>query len=153
MDQKTGYRTRSIICLPIVNHLDQVVGVAELVNKKGPLEKFTSHDEQVHQLDKTRLKKNVKLCVLLRFSADIYRSLASESKTPASSRGLKRSNYAIRFVQQGCESHLMDFYGLTLLTDALIIGHISYKVILIRKIICKSENANPIEVISENDPW
>ena len=47
MDQKTGYRTRSIICLPILNHLDQVVGVAELVNKKDPIGEFTEHDEQV----------------------------------------------------------------------------------------------------------
>ena len=47
MDLKTGYVTRSIICLPILNHLGHVVGVAQLVNNKGPSGKFTDKDEQV----------------------------------------------------------------------------------------------------------
>lgn len=34
IDKKTGYVTRSILCLPILSHLGNVVGVAEMVNKK-----------------------------------------------------------------------------------------------------------------------
>lgn len=48
MDLKTGYVTRSIICLPILNHLGHVVGVAQLVNNKRPSGKFTDKDEQVN---------------------------------------------------------------------------------------------------------
>ena len=47
MDLKTGYKTRSIICLPILDHLGQVVGVAQLVNKKSPDARFTELDENV----------------------------------------------------------------------------------------------------------
>ena len=34
LDQKTKYRTCSLLCLPIFNHNNQVVGVMELINKK-----------------------------------------------------------------------------------------------------------------------
>jgi len=34
IDKKTGYCTRSILCLPILSHQGNVVGVAEMVNKK-----------------------------------------------------------------------------------------------------------------------
>jgi hypothetical protein len=73
MDQKTGYRTRSIICLPILNHLDQVVGVAELVNKKDPIGEFTERDEQVIIL--TRLLRESDLL-------PSYRSLPDPCRRP-----------------------------------------------------------------------
>jgi len=50
MDRKTGYTTHSIICLPILNNFDHVVGVAQLVNKKGEKGEFDEWDEQVSVL-------------------------------------------------------------------------------------------------------
>ncbi len=34
-DQKTGYQTRSILTVPMFNHSDEVIGVVQLINKKG----------------------------------------------------------------------------------------------------------------------
>jgi sigma-B regulation protein RsbU (phosphoserine phosphatase) len=34
-DQKTGYRTRSLLCHPIRNNNDQIIGVLQLLNKKS----------------------------------------------------------------------------------------------------------------------
>src|SRR5512140_310310 len=45
IDQKTGYRTRSILCVPLVTPSGSVVGVIEAMNKKGNLA-FDADDEE-----------------------------------------------------------------------------------------------------------
>ncbi len=44
VDKKTGYRTRSILCMPIKNKNDQIIGVTQVLNKKGG--PFTEMDER-----------------------------------------------------------------------------------------------------------
>ncbi|XP_031441005.1 cGMP-specific 3',5'-cyclic phosphodiesterase isoform X2 [Clupea harengus] len=47
VDQITGYKTQSILCMPIKNHRDEVVGVAQAINKKcGENSAFTEQDEK-----------------------------------------------------------------------------------------------------------
>uniref|UniRef100_A0A8C7P935 Phosphodiesterase n=1 Tax=Oncorhynchus mykiss TaxID=8022 RepID=A0A8C7P935_ONCMY len=47
VDQITGYKTQSILCLPIKNHREEVVGVAQAINKKcGENGTFTEQDEK-----------------------------------------------------------------------------------------------------------
>ncbi|KAM6959988.1 cGMP-specific 3',5'-cyclic phosphodiesterase isoform 2-T2 [Tautogolabrus adspersus] len=47
VDLITGYKTQSILCLPIKNHKDEVVGVAQAINKKcGSDGAFTDQDEK-----------------------------------------------------------------------------------------------------------
>lgn len=50
IDKRTGYVTQSILCLPILNRQGGVVGVAQMVNKKGTPDGFTLSDEQVRLL-------------------------------------------------------------------------------------------------------
>ncbi len=39
-DQKTGYRTRSILCIPMRNHFGDIIGVVQVLNKNaGPFDK------------------------------------------------------------------------------------------------------------------
>ncbi|OCT99901.1 hypothetical protein XELAEV_18005685mg [Xenopus laevis] len=48
VDQITGYKTQSILCMPIKNHREEVVGVAQAINKKsGNTGTFTDQDEKV----------------------------------------------------------------------------------------------------------
>ncbi|EFX88338.1 hypothetical protein DAPPUDRAFT_311486 [Daphnia pulex] len=47
IDKRTGYVTHSILCLPILNRQGGVVGVAQMVNKKGAISGFTSSDEEI----------------------------------------------------------------------------------------------------------
>ena len=42
-DKKTGYFTRSILCVPVVNKKGRTIGVTQVLNKKGGL--FTNEDE------------------------------------------------------------------------------------------------------------
>ncbi|XP_061664773.1 cGMP-specific 3',5'-cyclic phosphodiesterase isoform X2 [Syngnathoides biaculeatus] len=47
VDMVTGYKTRSILCLPIKNHRDELVGVAQAINKKNGTDgAFTRQDEK-----------------------------------------------------------------------------------------------------------
>jgi adenylate cyclase len=43
-DRRTGYFTRSILCVPIVNKLGKTIGVTQVLNKKGG--PFTGEDEK-----------------------------------------------------------------------------------------------------------
>ncbi len=45
-DRRSGYVTRSILCLPLTNHLGAVVGVIQALNKRTG-EPFSDYDEQV----------------------------------------------------------------------------------------------------------
>lgn len=46
VDQKTGYTTRNMLCNPILDICGQVMGVAQVINKKGT-PSFTEKDENV----------------------------------------------------------------------------------------------------------
>ncbi|XP_061108408.1 cGMP-specific 3',5'-cyclic phosphodiesterase isoform X3 [Conger conger] len=47
VDLITGYKTQSILCMPIKNHREEVVGVAQAINKKcGNNGTFTEQDEK-----------------------------------------------------------------------------------------------------------
>ncbi|KAA0723854.1 cGMP-specific 3',5'-cyclic phosphodiesterase [Triplophysa tibetana] len=47
VDQITGYKTQSILCMPIKNHRNEVVGVAQAINKRcGDNNSFTEQDEK-----------------------------------------------------------------------------------------------------------
>uniref|UniRef100_A0A8D2CZD5 Phosphodiesterase n=1 Tax=Sciurus vulgaris TaxID=55149 RepID=A0A8D2CZD5_SCIVU len=47
VDQITGYKTQSILCMPIKNHREEVVGVAQAINKKSTSGgTFTEKDEK-----------------------------------------------------------------------------------------------------------
>ncbi|XP_048589168.1 dual 3',5'-cyclic-AMP and -GMP phosphodiesterase 11 isoform X2 [Nematostella vectensis] len=49
IDKKTGYTTRSILCMPIKDHDGEVIGVAQVINKTGKStdSAFTIDDEQI----------------------------------------------------------------------------------------------------------
>ena len=52
-DKKSGYHTKTILCLPIKDSERKVVGVLQLINKlHGP---FTSQDEEVRELPRSVL--------------------------------------------------------------------------------------------------
>ena len=42
-DKKTGFFTRSILCVPVINKAGKIIGVTQVLNKRsGP---FTAEDE------------------------------------------------------------------------------------------------------------
>lgn len=49
IDLRTGYRTHSILCMPICNYDGDVIGVAQIINKTDETQEFTKHDVEVFQ--------------------------------------------------------------------------------------------------------
>ena len=44
VDLSTGYRTKSILCVPIIGRAEQVIGVTQMINKQGESQVFTPGD-------------------------------------------------------------------------------------------------------------
>jgi len=44
VDLSTGYRTKSILCLPIIGRGEQIIGVTQMINKQGENGMFSSND-------------------------------------------------------------------------------------------------------------
>uniref|UniRef100_A0A1I8JKI6 Phosphodiesterase n=1 Tax=Macrostomum lignano TaxID=282301 RepID=A0A1I8JKI6_9PLAT len=50
VDRLTGYRTRSVLCMPVKDHRGEVIGVTQAVNKKcAECETFTEKDEKTFE--------------------------------------------------------------------------------------------------------
>ncbi|KAK8747845.1 hypothetical protein OTU49_016178, partial [Cherax quadricarinatus] len=47
IDRRTGYRTMSVLCMPVCNYEGEVIGVAEIINKKNGTNEFTRQDVEV----------------------------------------------------------------------------------------------------------
>ncbi|XP_020283461.1 dual 3',5'-cyclic-AMP and -GMP phosphodiesterase 11 isoform X2 [Pseudomyrmex gracilis] len=47
IDDRTGYRTRALLCMPIKDCNGDVIGVAQVINKLGEQGQFTAQDEKV----------------------------------------------------------------------------------------------------------
>ena len=58
VDSKTGFATRSVICVPIYNYAGNMIGVGEILNKKGAI--FT--DDDVNQLN--LLLPQIAICLM-----------------------------------------------------------------------------------------
>jgi HD-GYP domain-containing protein (c-di-GMP phosphodiesterase class II) len=70
-DERTGYRTRSVLTVPLINHRDQVIGVLQLINKKTtpgqPLRTLEDFQDKVVPFD----DHSVELCKTLASQAGI----------------------------------------------------------------------------------
>ena len=47
VDKKTGYHTKSLLCMPILNYDGEVLGIAQIMNKTNGSGEFTAEDEKV----------------------------------------------------------------------------------------------------------
>lgn len=47
VDIQTGYRTKALLCMPIKDAAGDVIGVAQVINKLGGDQCFTTFDEKV----------------------------------------------------------------------------------------------------------
>ncbi|XP_046947443.1 cGMP-specific 3',5'-cyclic phosphodiesterase isoform X4 [Lynx rufus] len=74
VDQITGYRTQSILCMPIKNHREEVVGVAQAINKRsGNGGTFTEKDEK-------DFAAYLAFCGIVLHNAQLYETSLLENK-------------------------------------------------------------------------
>ena len=52
VDRVTGYHTDSLLCMPVRNAYDEIIAVAQVVNKNPDVDggQFTSKDEKVSRI-------------------------------------------------------------------------------------------------------
>ena len=63
VDAQTGYRTHSLVCMPVCNYDGEVIGVAQIINKRG--------GGNNHEFTETDLKV-IKVFHLFLFLASIF---------------------------------------------------------------------------------
>ncbi|XP_077546294.1 dual 3',5'-cyclic-AMP and -GMP phosphodiesterase 11-like [Haemaphysalis longicornis] len=75
IDLRTGYRTRCMLCMPIFDRDGEVIGVAQVINKKGKSENdvFNSNDEKV-------FSEYLQFCGLVLRNAQLYERSELENK-------------------------------------------------------------------------
>ncbi|XP_064631077.1 cGMP-specific 3',5'-cyclic phosphodiesterase-like isoform X2 [Lineus longissimus] len=73
VDKATGYRTHSILCMPILNYEEEVIGVAQIINKASGDHEFTKQDEQVFQKYLTFCGIGIMNAQLFQMSVDEYK--------------------------------------------------------------------------------
>lgn len=75
VDKKTGYRTRNILCVPIYNEQETIIGVTQLINKSNG--NFTLEDEEI-------LRAFSIFCAITLRNASLYKqAIQSQHKTQA----------------------------------------------------------------------
>lgn len=50
VDKSTGYHTKSILCVPVINEMGDVIGAYQAINKLGEDESFTQEDARLIEL-------------------------------------------------------------------------------------------------------
>ncbi|XP_055948620.1 dual 3',5'-cyclic-AMP and -GMP phosphodiesterase 11-like isoform X3 [Argiope bruennichi] len=73
VDQKTGYTTRNMLCMPILDVDGEVKGVAQIINKCGGEEPFTDADEKV-------FSQYLQFCGIGLHNAELYERSQLENK-------------------------------------------------------------------------
>lgn len=131
-DKKTGYKTDTILCAPLVAHEDKLVGVIQVLNKHHGI--FTDYDESLitalgshvaialdnarlvqHFLEKQRLQQSLEI------AGEIQRGLLPR-EAPI------REGYEIAGWSQACDETGGDYFDFIDLPDqrlAIVIGDVS----------------------------
>ncbi|XP_031641164.1 cGMP-specific 3',5'-cyclic phosphodiesterase [Contarinia nasturtii] len=73
IDQKTGYRTKNILSMPICNYEGDVIGVAQIINKTKAPGEFTEHDVEVFRRYLTFCGIGIQNAQLFEMSVQEYR--------------------------------------------------------------------------------
>ncbi|XP_048728565.2 dual 3',5'-cyclic-AMP and -GMP phosphodiesterase 11A-like isoform X3 [Ostrea edulis] len=71
VDKITGYRTDALLCMPIRNADDEVVAVAQVINKAGTQEEFSKDDEKL-------LGTYLTFCGIAIYNAQIFEAYSKE---------------------------------------------------------------------------
>jgi GAF domain-containing protein len=105
-DQRTGYRTHTILCIPIVNRDGLVQGVTQIVNKIGGV--FTSEDEQVIELFNVFVGIAIQNALSFEAPLDLAVEVAGDIRLEAvlcQTRKVIQAGRAMLFTVQGCGNY------------------------------------------------
>lgn len=110
VDRRTGYRTRTILCMPLRTEKNEIIGVMQVLNKKEGI--FTEEDEQLLDalgsqtaisLENSRLFEEVRF--MKNYNDNILRTMATGVVTLDPEGGVAYSNMAGLKIFSGREEY------------------------------------------------
>jgi adenylate cyclase len=121
VDRRTGYKTRTILCMPLKNDKNEIVGVMQVLNKAGGI--FTQEDEELLDalgsqtaiaLENSRLFEEVRF--MKNYNDSILRTMETGVVTLDPNGKLAYSNGAALKIFSGADSYepgqlFSDFFG------------------------------------------
>jgi len=87
-DKKTGFRTKSMLVVPLISHMNETIGVIQLINKKGIDEiiGFTDEDMKIIQAIGSLAAVSIENTLLYKEIETIFESFVSYSATAIDER-------------------------------------------------------------------
>lgn len=73
VDKETNYRTRSILCMPLVSRDEKVIGVTQVLNKRNGV--FTAYDEKLLGLFSLQATISIENTLLYEENANLFKSM------------------------------------------------------------------------------
>ncbi|MDF5736251.1 MULTISPECIES: adenylate/guanylate cyclase domain-containing protein [unclassified Nostoc] len=144
-DRKTGYRTRNILCLPVFNSANELIGVTQLINKQQ--NSFTASDEEFMRafniqagiaLENARLFENVLL--EKQYQKDILQSLSDAViSTDMAGRIVTINDAALELL--GCPIKDANTKNNKLLWEQNLIGRLVWEVVPIENLQMRLEDS------------
>lgn len=95
VDLETGYRTRSILCMPIRNQSGEIIGAFQAINKIGAM-KFTSDDETLLTFAATYAGKSLESFILQNELAETQKEIIETLGELGESRSQETGNHVRR---------------------------------------------------------
>jgi adenylate cyclase len=144
-DRKTGYVTRNILCLPVFNSANELIGVTQLINKQQ--NSFTASDEEFMRafniqagiaLENARLFENVLL--EKQYQKDILQSLSDAViSTDMAGRIVTINDAALELL--GCPVKNTNTKSNKLLWEQNLIGRLVWEVVPIENLQMRLEDS------------
>ncbi|MFS0516914.1 GAF domain-containing protein [Nostoc sp. UIC 10607] len=144
-DRKTGYVTRNILCLPVFNSANELIGVTQLINKQQ--NSFTASDEEFMRafniqagvaLENARLFENVLL--EKQYQKDILQSLSDAViSTDMAGRIVTINDAALELL--GCSIKDVNSKNNKLLWEQNLIGRLVWEVVPIENLQMRLEDS------------
>jgi response regulator RpfG family c-di-GMP phosphodiesterase len=96
VDKKTGYSTESMIVVPIINSLDEIIGVYQAINKKTDEKEFHQSDVERLQMTATYSGKSLESAILYSEIESTQRDLVHILGEVGESRSRETGNHVKR---------------------------------------------------------
>ncbi len=140
VDKKTGYRTRNILCMPLVNKTGKIIGVTQVLNKKGGA--FSRQDERKlrsFSAQATIAIENAKLFNEVlnanNYSESILRSLSNGVISVNNMRRIEKANTVALRILGAEESQVIGKYA-----DIFFTGENHWVVDSLRRVIARNDS-------------
>ena len=99
IDRKTGYKTKSLLCIPFRNSEGTVIGAFQAINKKSDSEQFTPQDEEYLTFASTYAGKSLEAFILREELVETQKEMITTMGEIGESRSLETGYHVKRVAQ------------------------------------------------------